>query len=193
VKLVTPEDVLEKAAYTLANPVAAGLVRHGEEWPGLWSSPERVGERPETVNRPEVFFRPTGPMPESAELEVVAPKGFESAEEFRLQLSTRVADLEEKAARKLRGEGRMFMGARKVLAQRPTDRPRGGEPKRKLNPRVASIDKWKRIEALGRVKDFRQAYREALKQLWNGAREVVFPPGTYLLRITLGVHCAGVG
>ena len=40
VKLVSPQDVVEKAAYVLANPVAAGLVRHGREWPGLWSSPE---------------------------------------------------------------------------------------------------------------------------------------------------------
>jgi REP element-mobilizing transposase RayT len=36
-------DVVAKAAYVLANPVAAGLVRHGREWPGPWSSPEQIG------------------------------------------------------------------------------------------------------------------------------------------------------
>ena len=39
VALQTAEDVLDKMAYVLANPVAAGLVRQGAEWPGLWSAP----------------------------------------------------------------------------------------------------------------------------------------------------------
>jgi len=34
VRLMTREAVVEKIAYTLANPVAAGLVRHAHEWPG---------------------------------------------------------------------------------------------------------------------------------------------------------------
>jgi REP element-mobilizing transposase RayT len=193
VRLETPDDVLEKAAYTLANPVAAGLVRRGEEWPGLWSAPARVGGKAEKAKRPEAFFNPKGQMPEEAELELVAPKGFGSAEEFKRKLRTRVDELAELAAKELRSEGRTFMGASKVLAQRPTDRPRGGEPRGKLNPRVAAADKWKRLEALGRLKEFVRAYREALTRLWSGARNVVFPPGTYLLRITLGVRCAKAG
>ena len=43
VALLTPQDVVEKTAYVLANPVAAGLVRHGRDWPGLWSSPDQIG------------------------------------------------------------------------------------------------------------------------------------------------------
>ena len=193
VRLETSDDVLEKAAYTLANPVAAGLVRRGDEWPGLWSAPARVGGTSETAKRPEIFFNPTGHMPEEAELELVAPKGFGSVEEFRRRLRERVAQLEEQAAKELRKEGRSYMGARKILAQRPTDRPRGGEPRRRLNPRVAARDKWKRQEALGRLKEFTRVYREALERLWSGAKDVVFPPGTYLLRITLGVRCAKAG
>jgi REP element-mobilizing transposase RayT len=34
VRLESATDVLDKIVYVLANPVAAGLVRHGSEWPG---------------------------------------------------------------------------------------------------------------------------------------------------------------
>ena len=189
VRLEEPEAVLEKAAYTLANPVAAHLVRRGQEWPGLWSSPSLVGGPVEVVKRPEVFFDPQGEMPESETLELVAPKGFGSAEEFREKLRTRLGELEEKAAR----EGRGVLGVRRVLAQRHTDRPGGTEPRRNLKPRVAAVDKWKRLEATLRVKEFVKAYREALERFRQGARNVVFPRGTYLLRITLGVRCADAG
>ncbi len=43
VKLLSPVDVVAKAAYVLANPVDAGLVAAGSAWPGLWSAPERIG------------------------------------------------------------------------------------------------------------------------------------------------------
>ena len=36
VRLETPQDVLAKIVYTLANPVSAGLVEQGSAWPGLW-------------------------------------------------------------------------------------------------------------------------------------------------------------
>ena len=189
VRLEGPEAVLEKAAYTLANPVAAHLVRRGQEWPGLWSAPEKVGTRAEVVQRPEVFFDPSGEMPESETLELVAPKGFDSAEEFGEKLRMRLTELEEKAAR----DGRGFLGVRRVLAQRHTDRPEGWEPRRNLKPRVAAVDKWKRVEALARVTEFVKAYREALERFRQGARDVIFPRGTYLLRITLGVRCAAAG
>src|SRR4051812_41347670 len=35
VRLVTDDDVEEKIAYVIANPVAAGLVKKPDEWPGL--------------------------------------------------------------------------------------------------------------------------------------------------------------
>jgi REP element-mobilizing transposase RayT len=57
VRLVTPADVIDKTAYCLANPVEAGLVRRGSEWPGLWSSPEQVGRAPIVARRPAGFFR----------------------------------------------------------------------------------------------------------------------------------------
>jgi REP element-mobilizing transposase RayT len=193
VTLVTSEDVLEKCAYTLANPVAAGLVEQARHWPGRWSSPDLVGGQPEVVQRPEHFFSPSGQMPEAAELQLVVPSGFASTEAFRAALVERLAEHENAARKAIASEGRRFMGAKRVLAQRHTDYPGKGEPRRELNPRLAAGDKWKRIEALLRLKEFVAEYREALRKFRSGARKVVFPEGTYLLRVSLGVACAGSG
>ncbi|WP_255840653.1 hypothetical protein [Anaeromyxobacter sp. SG66] len=39
-------------AYVLANPVAAGLVRRGAEWPGLWTAPEQLAGTTLSARRP---------------------------------------------------------------------------------------------------------------------------------------------
>jgi REP element-mobilizing transposase RayT len=195
VKLLEPGDVLSKIAYVLANPVAAGLVRRGAEWPGLWSAPEQIGAGPITVKRPDHFFRSDGGgnMPDMATLQLVCPPGFQSVEAFRRELVAVLTDLEDKAARQIATEGRSFLGRRGVLAQRPDARPTPGEPRRELNPRLAGRDKWKRIEAIGRLKEFVKAYRSAWSEFTRGLRNTLFPPGTYWMRVAYGVRCAQGG
>jgi putative transposase len=193
VTLPSPEDVLSKIAYVLVNPTAAGLVRRGSEWPGLWSAPEQIGAGPVPAKRPDHFFRASGTMPESVALELVCPPGFESVEAFRRQLTATVTALEDGAARRLASQGRSFLGARRVLAQNPGARPSQGEAHRMLNPRIASRDKWKRIEAISRLKGFLSAYREARLAFARGLREAVFPHGTYWMRVAHGVRCAAAG
>ncbi len=189
VTLVEPGDVLAKMAYVLANPVAAGLVRHGSEWPGLWSSPERIGVGPVTVKRPEHFFREKGPMPETAELELTCPPGFDSLKDLRSELAAAVKELEDQAARELGKKGQSFLGARKATEQRAEARPPNAEPRRGLNPRIACRDKWKREEALQRLKTFLQAYRVAWQDYARGVRDTLFPRGTYWMKVVHGVRC----
>ncbi len=161
VVLSSEEDVVSKMAYVLANPTAAGLVRRGAEWPGLWSAPSQIGAGPVPVKRPAHFFRVNGPMPESAPLELACPTGFESVEAFRAQLVAAVTALEDQAAKEISSQGRSFLGALRVLAQRPGARPPAGVARRGLNPRIAGRDKWKRIEAILRLKSFLSDYRVA--------------------------------
>jgi REP element-mobilizing transposase RayT len=192
VALTSPEDIVAKIAYVLANPVAAGLVRHGKEWPGLWSAPDRIGGAPIVARRPKTFFSADGSMPESAKLELTPPPGFD-ATALRSRVAKELAALEDGAARTLAAEGRGFLGEAKVLAQKPTARPATGEPRRQLNPRVAAGDKWKRIEALARLVEFLRSYRVAWRERREGKRGFLFPAGTYLLRVAHGVPCAAAG
>jgi REP element-mobilizing transposase RayT len=190
VVLATPADIVAKSAYVLANPVAAGLVRQGKDWPGLWSAPDQIGAAPIVVQRPKNFFRAKGYMPERAALVLTVPPGFDDQAQFRRRVAQELAALENEAARALAAEGRAFLGAAKVLAQKPTARPAPGEPRRTLNPRVAARDKWKRIEALSRLVEFLRRYREAWRARRAGVTNVLFPAGTYLLRVAHGVPCA---
>jgi REP element-mobilizing transposase RayT len=185
VALATADDVIAKSAYVLANPVAAGLVRRGRLWPGLWSSPDDIGGAAQKTRRPGHFFDPAGYLPSEAGLSLVTPPGFDSAEAFRERLGQALGELEAKAALAHRD----FLGAARVLAQKPSGRPSGIERRRKLSPRIAARDKWKRVEALGRLVEFLRAYREAWTSWRQGRRGVLFPAGTYLLRVAHGVPC----
>ncbi len=189
VTLVSPSDIVDKAAYVLANPTAAGLVRSGRLWPGLWSAPERMGGDAYEVVRPKHFFDPKGALPERAILQLTPPQGF-TAEEFRERLATSLADREAEAVRDARGG---FLGVARVLSQKPTERPRRGEPRRTMSPRVAARDKWKRIEALGRLVEFLRSYRSAWSKRREGKADAIFPCGTYLMRVAHGVPCAAFG
>ena len=193
VALEGPADIVDKVAYVLANPVAAGLVRRGHLWPGLWLGPERQASY--VFERPSRFFRETGAtaLPERAGLSLVTPPGFTSAAEFHRALAAALEQREALAELDLRAAGRGFLGVAAVLAQRPTARPATPEPTRALNPRVACRDKWRRIQALGHLVEFLHAYRAAFQAWRAGHLDVVFPAGTYLMRVLHGAACEPPG
>lgn len=185
VVLGSPEDVVAKAAYTLANPVAAGLVPAGHLWAGLWSAPDSIGTTIR-VKRPDHFFDEEGDLPEYVDLELKVPAGFSSTRDFRDQLQAELSRQEQAA----RDQNSAFLGMARVRAQSPFARPRSGEPRRQLSPRVAARDKWRRIELLQQLKGFLSAYRDALLVWREGKVAPVFPAGTYLMRVAHGVACA---
>jgi hypothetical protein len=195
VALQGPSDIVDKAAYVLANPVAAGLVRRGRQWPGLWLDPERLTHRELEFERPSRFFRPRGAtaLPDRARLGLVAPPGFDSVQEFTRAVAIALESREALAAVELRSAGRPVRGAAAVLAQQPFARPRTQEPLGGLNPRLACRDKWRRIQALGNLAEFLAAYRLAFARWRAGALDVLFPHGTYLMRVLHGASCAAPG
>jgi putative transposase len=187
VEPVAPEDVVSKTAYLIANPVAAGLVRTAAEWPGLVSLPSALGVAKLVAPRPTVFFRADGDTPASATLELTPPPGF-TADEYRRQVAAVVNATEEGKRRELGVDG--FLGAARVRKQNPSAHPAPGEPRRELSPRVAGRDKWKRIEALSRLVTFLRDYRAAWNDRRAGVLAVIFPAGTYQLRVEHQVLCA---
>jgi REP element-mobilizing transposase RayT len=187
VKLVSPSDIVDKTAYVLANPVSAGLVRSGRLWPGLWSDPDRIGEGMTEIHRPTHFFREKGALPGKVALELSTPPGFDSPADFRDRVTAALAERQREAERRVGKAG--FLGVARVLQQKPMARPASTEPRRDLNPRIAAKNTWTRIEALNRVAEFVQAYRSALAARRAGTIGVVFPAGTYLLRVAHGVPC----
>jgi len=187
VRLLDDDAIVREIAYTLCNPVHAGLVRCGDDWPGL-----RLG-RPGTyqVQRPKKFFRQQGVMPESVALEITTPplQGM-SGREAQRHIDQAVKAREEAERTRILEAGRTFLGARAVMQQDPFRSPLTREKRRGLSPRVAGLNKWLRIEAVAQCADFVRQYREALSRWCNNAREVIFPLGTYLMRVRHFVRCA---
>ena len=60
-----------------------------------------------------------------------------------------------------------------------------------VTPEVAAKNKWERIAALQQNTEFQIAYRDAYVQWRNGDHDVVFPYGTYKMRVFHGAKCRG--
>lgn len=67
---VTVNAIVDRTAYVLANPTAAGLVRYSKDWPGVRTRISEIGAgHATTVERPVgAFFAEAGAMPERVDL-----------------------------------------------------------------------------------------------------------------------------
>ena len=80
-----------------------------------------------------------------------------------------------------------------ILRQSPFAWPKSFAVRRGLRPRVASRNKWRRLELLQANKDFQRRYRDAYRRRCAGDQAVLFPLGTYKLRVQGLVRCEPVG
>jgi putative transposase len=175
VELVGDADVIRRIGYTLANPVAAGLVGRAREWEGATSMGMKFG-RAQQIARPEGFF--SKEMPATAELMLTRPacrEGWGSG-----QLEERVAEDVSRRELAARGRGKP-MGMQKVMAQHWSSTPKQGASKSigGIRPTVAAQDAEARIAALERAAVWLGRYQAALQQFVAGDREVEFPLGTW--------------
>jgi REP element-mobilizing transposase RayT len=190
VHLMTPEAVVEKLAYLMANPVSAGLVRCARDWPGVMTLPEQLGCATFRARRPAYYFDEHNPLwPEQVELELSMPLITDMTEDqIREAVARELSELERQAQADLSVRGRAAQGASRVCRASPYERSKSWEAIRSRNPHFAvgrhQLDA--RIEAVARLRAFRRAYSDALMQWRNGLREVMFPFGTWLMRVTHG-------
>lgn len=190
-RLVDPNDVLDKMVYALTNPVKDNLVAKVTDWPGVNAFDAITSSASITASRPDHFFREDGPMPASATLTFGRPPEFKdmAQEEFVGMLRSRVENAEIDAEAKRKVTGAHVLGQRGVLEQDWRGSPIGQEPRRELNPRIAAKDKWSRIEALQRNKEFGNRYKAAFDAFRRGIKDVFFPAGTYWLRRFAAAIC----
>jgi putative transposase len=77
-----------------------------------------------------------------------------------------------------------------VFEQKWWECPSSFAPRRTLRPTVAGKNKWARIDALQRAGEWLAEYYEALRRFVGGERDVVFPRGTWHMRVQLGCPVA---
>jgi hypothetical protein len=193
VHLRTPQAVIEKLAYVMANPVAAGLVRRARDWPGVSTGPDELGTARWTVERPTLYLDAENPMwPEQATLELTMPPALPLTDtQVRLAVSDELRALEAQALASVQTRGMGIVGANRVRKGSPFKRAKSWEPLRGRNPSFAvGKDQPEAFRAaVQELRAFRQAYRAALTHWRNGERSVLFPSGTWLM---LWLHRAAV-
>ncbi|KYG10552.1 transposase [Sorangium cellulosum] len=191
VRLLTRAAVVEKIAYILVNPVAAGLVRHAREWPGAKVDMDALGRGVLHAARPSVYLDPENPQwPEEMTLSLLLPPVIEQdgAEAFRQEVAAELARQEAQAHAELLRQGRRFLGVERVSEVSPYARATSFEALRECNPTFAvgreQGDAWRIAGAA--VRAFRASYRAALERWRAGVRSVAFPVGTWWMRVFHG-------
>ncbi|MGK4003857.1 transposase [Sorangium sp. So ce1036] len=192
VRLLTQTAVVEKIAYVLANPVAAGLVRHAREWPGAKVEVGELGRGALHATRPSAYLDPKNPQwAEEATLPLALPPGIEqeNAEGFRHEVAAELERQEAQAHAELEGQGRGFLGAERASEVSPYERATSFEGLRVRNPTFAvGRDQGDaRRTAAAAVRAFRASYKAALERWCSGVRSVLFPVGTWWMRTFHGV------
>jgi putative transposase len=214
VEVTDDEKGLEHAVYTLANPCSAHLVRRSKQWPGFSTLRMQYGET-RTIKRPKVGLwkrdeavenrrrrkvrdpkrashrgKPSV-LPEVVELRLVRPPihGELSDRELRAEIWQRLdaRELELIAAR--RDRGAEVLGVAKVLAQPWFGFPGRPEDMFGTDPGVSGKSKWAQVEALQRRKAFVEAHALARERFLAGVRDVLWPFGTWLMRVRFGLAC----
>ncbi len=187
-ELTDEQTVLEKMAYTLANPTLARLVKSPAEWPGLISL--RLGERLE-IEMPDVYFDENGDLPDTAQLHIQRPPIYPKRTDAELQglLDAAISKVVKSTKDDVRAHGGSFLGRTEVLRQRFEALPRTEASRRSPTPRVAGKSTELRRAALTAIRQFIGAYRASRNDWRNGNRSVIFPAGTYALRLFAGVQC----
>ena len=176
VELVTEAAQVQAVAYTVLNPVTAGLVEKAADWPGAVSLP---GVRSVVARRPETYF--SRHRPEEVEIRITPPPAWTGTEEqWHERLAEIVAEGERLTAVKRRKAGLAVLGPELVKHQRPFGRPKNRdqlEPKR--NPVIASGGDVVALElAIEGLQAWRAAYREQ-RERWTADKKVRFPAGTW--------------
>lgn len=189
VRLVDAEDVIAKIVYAATNPVKDFLVERAHQWPGVTGYRALVRGEPMIATRPRYFFNPDGEMPDFVSLPLFMPAQLGPSAAVVARVVDAVAEIETTVLAMRRQTHRGVLGRKAVLAQSWQEAPTSVAMRRKLSPRIAARDKWRRIETLLQTKHFLLQYRRALDAM-AACAPVPFPPGTYWLRRFLNVDVA---
>ena len=100
-----------------------------------------------------------------------------------------MSEREDRFRAQFDAEGKAFLGRRAVRKQSRHGYPSSKAPRFKLSPTVAASNRQLRTERLQKTKQWRAHYAEARAQWLAGNRDVLWPHGTYAMRLYHSVPC----
>ena len=197
-RLDTPQEVIEAIAETYMTPVRDGIVTRPEHWKGLQSLSVGFGGTLH-AERPKKYFAKKTGMPGAVSVTFTLPRMLSPLSEDQVNEQIRV--VMERRGEEIRLEmakkGERPLGMTRALKANP----RRTQPVRRWRKREKDEEKeWVGQEKWGhrvapeflvRWKAFLERYRAALAAWRSGNREVVFPYGTYWMRVFHKAPCEG--
>lgn len=192
VELLTRTAIVEKIAYVLANPVAAGAVRDPDEWPGAKTRVFDIGQAVLKTTRPKVYFAARN-WPTVVELPITLPPMITTADAKTFRDDVANALAHEVAVARTTIDPTNILGAKHAAMISPETRSKTPEDTRKLNPTFAAGRGCGAVAAIATraVTAFRTAYHAALARWRTGDRDVAFPAGTWWMRVFHSVSIGG--
>jgi REP-associated tyrosine transposase len=187
--------MVDKLLYVFLNPVESRLVKQSKQRPGVITKVEDYSSKPQTITKPDIYFRKTGTIPEKIDFKVRPLPGFEdmSEKQFAGLMRKKLKKKQGKLNKKYREIGKQFLGVHGVLNQDIYEQPWTAAPHREMSPQIAAKNKWRRMEMIVELKVFQVKYKKAMMKLKLGEKDVVFPAGTYFMRRYFGVKCEEYG
>ena len=189
-ELLSEEAIAHEIAYLLANPAKAGLVQHSKEWPGFITQVDDMASRRAysvtTQGNPYLQRR----RAKALELQIVPPPRIANLAAWLQLVSLELEQLEIQASKARRKVGAPVKGAMAVQAELWFRKPKTPTKLFELSPTLAERRKSIRIAAINSLRSFRADYRKARDSFCAGRRRVVFPPGTWAMRVVYGARVA---
>lgn len=193
VVLPNANAVINAIAYDATNPIKDGLVSDFRDWPGLKSRPGDWLQPARTVQRPlGLAFKDSSKKDREVPVKYVVPPALrDRRSELAVDdVHARIRDVTRSIRKERAFAGKGHLGAKAVMAMRPFDSPSTPRIKGKRTPTFAAGGDTELLkEGLKRVRAFRQGYRDCIQRFLGGARDVVFPAGTYLMRVRFRATC----
>ena len=208
-----PGKLLDKSVYVLCNAVSAHLVKRTKDWKGpnslamdygvpvaierpkcgIWTEKRAPKPKSPFASRGRRKYRGRSKAPQRVELTLhrppeVLPELGDA--ELRQEIRNRVDAREAELVAERRRTGQKVLGMRGVLQQHFLDTPRRSRVLFETKPRVSGNDRRKRWEKLDARLTFEAQYRRSRDAWFEGNQDVVFPHGTWLMRVRFGAKCA---
>jgi REP element-mobilizing transposase RayT len=185
VELRGEAEVLDKVAYTLLNPVSAGLVKQPDDWPGVLSTLRMLDKGSVQTERPKVGFKDN--VPQSLTLSLAPPPCFGDKSQYLGALGALVGSRLQALHAQWARQGRRVLGHRAVTKTPVTARPTIPKERFGRSPMFSALTQHAWRQAVKRLRGFRAAYRRAYQAWRSGNPDVEFPAGTWWL-----ARCANV-
>jgi hypothetical protein len=196
VEILNPRALIVQLAYIITNPVKAFCVSRAGLWPGAITVIADLGARVFVAKRPPFWAdaNKKDKWPDEVELGLVIPKelgDYEGGEARALEVLEKLVRFRERrAADDARARGKQFQGARRCTRAKHTARASSYEKFGARVPRFAAGgDREALREAHRRYRLFVAEYRDCLARWRERERDVIWPYGTWEMRVLHNVPC----